>query len=428
MKTWFRPSWHGDFRLEADGEKAAKLIVHKPTTHEKVIINSFLGYARAKGWTDVDKIESAKSEVVTTLSVNVAEAGLELVRITDGRKLNSLTGVRFSGGQLEITETTSPNLAKTVEDAKDDKGAKAATTTRPTPSCPSCMPGAVQPASEVLLAFLTQEQHRDWARHRVIQVEGNLSGHRYLLAHRNSRYAREWGRICYDADDRGVLHFFDWSVPPEEEVLAALFALTSREHWLRNEATCLGATFRHVFKNPFGNIGDGTETSAFTAGFGRVLGIFAGLNMTGVIDVNGQRRVRRWDSEVTLEAALGRIVARILPPPPPKLYKKPTMQDIEAIYGPFVPLPLETANGSVIPIRIGNNPIALAAIELEPRQVAEGYGFQYRTESGEVKWVAPIDNEGVTVLDDGMNEILQLPGPGQTGPLAVPGAELNIAL
>ena len=122
-------------------------------------------------------------------------------------------------------------------------------------------------------------------------------------------------------------------------------------------------------------------------------------------------------SQVALHSLYGGVV--------PELASR---KHIEAIYGPFVPLPLETANGSVIPIRIGNNPIALAAIELEPRQVAEGYGFQYRTESGEVKWVAPIDNEGVTVLDDGMNEILQLPGPGQTGPLAVPGAELNIAL
>lgn len=404
MKAWFRPSWHGDFRLEADGENGSKLIVHKPTVHEKAILGSFVGFARAKGWTDADKPPTKKEDELK-LSVGVAEAGLELVRLTDGRKLNSLTGVRFSDGKLEVTETTSPDLEKAVEAAKDDKKAKAATTTRPTPSCPSCMPGAIEPASEVLLSFLTPQQHADWAKHRVIEVEGNLSGHRYLLAHRNSKYAREWGRIAYDADDKGVLHFFDWSVPPEEEVLAAMFALGSREHWLRNEATCLGATsFRQVFKNPFGNLGDGTETSAFTSSVGKLLGHLADLNTTGMIDVNGQQRISRGFYTVgapDIGQVLANLVAQVLPlKTKQQPRRKPTLEEIEAIYGVFTPYPLEEAHGSVIAITIGDNPVELAAIELDPQQVAAGYGFQYRTKTGEVKWVAPIDDEGVTVLDE----------------------------
>ena len=46
-------------------------------------------------------------------------------------------------------------------------------------------------------------------------------------------------KICYDIDDRCVLHFHDWTVPPEEEVLATKLILEHREAWLRNEATVL---------------------------------------------------------------------------------------------------------------------------------------------------------------------------------------------
>ena len=106
-------------------------------------------------------------------------------------------------------------------------------------------------------------------------VEGGLSGHRYILAHRHSKLARKFGRIGYDVDSRAVMHFFDWSVPPEEEILAAKLILEHREPWLRNEATFFDSGER--YKNPFGDSLDGTETSSLMVGIGAGLSAAAGI-------------------------------------------------------------------------------------------------------------------------------------------------------
>jgi hypothetical protein len=72
-----------------------------------------------------------------------------------------------------------------------------------------------------------------------------------------------------------VVHFHDWRVPPEEEILAAKLILEHREPWLRNEATMLGGGKGHgpdlVFKNPFGNGWDGVPDSNATSNFGNFL-------------------------------------------------------------------------------------------------------------------------------------------------------------
>lgn len=146
----------------------------------------------------------------------------------------------------------------------------AVTVRRATPCCPQCTPGAVGPASEVLLAFLDERQHRDWAERRAIVVRGGLTGHRYLLAHRSTELAARMGRICFDMEDQLVIHFHDRSVPPEEEVLAAKLILEHREPWLRNEATTFGAFH---FKNPFGDGGDGVWDASLTRRIGIVAGV-----------------------------------------------------------------------------------------------------------------------------------------------------------
>jgi hypothetical protein len=100
-------------------------------------------------------------------------------------------------------------------------------------------------------------------------VTGGLTGHRYILAHRQSEIAAYNTKMCFDLDDGQILHFHDNSVPPEEEVLAAKLILEHREPWLRNEATTFGA--RVKFKNPFGDLGDGTESTMLVSEIGRVL-------------------------------------------------------------------------------------------------------------------------------------------------------------
>lgn len=173
-------------------------------------------------------------------------------------------------------EAASQEKAK-QEEAENERGKKtevkepaAATVKRPTTCCPQSIAGVIEPAQEVLLRFCTPEQREQWLRERRLIAHGGISGHRYLLAHRHSPTAIKIGKCGFDLDDVAVMHFHDWTVPPEEEVLAAKLILEHREPWLRNEATCLGG-HSSIFKNPFGNGGDGTHDAMFTEALGQAV-------------------------------------------------------------------------------------------------------------------------------------------------------------
>lgn len=271
MRAWYVPSWNGDIRLE-EHKEGALLTAIDPTPAEITMVEDFLKTAREKKWTESEKLPPARKLVLR--DVTVAEAGHTLCGFAVPKK-KVLTAVVYSDGKVTATEKAEEAAAE----AKKDEDSKATTVKRATPCCPACIPGVVNlHANEVLEAFLTPQQKRDWNRYRMIEIEGGYTGHRYLLAHRNTKPAREWGRMCFDADDDGVIHFYDWSVPPEEEVLGAKLVLEHRENWLRNEATTFagtrsGASFRDVFKNPFGSIRDGTETAAFFQAVGQLAGV-----------------------------------------------------------------------------------------------------------------------------------------------------------
>jgi hypothetical protein len=281
----YLPSWNGDFRLEGNGKEGSKLVVHDPTPHEQKLIEEFLRTVEAKGWvSDRDAgfsqgayrtPTSGKSEIA--ISAPLSKAAKILIKIARPKK-QTLTAISFSNGDLSLIEGADEpaveKIAEIVEKAAatetPDQPAKAASVRRPTPCCPDCEVGSVTPASEVLLSFLNEEEHETWARERAIIVTGGLTGHRYILAHRQSAIAAHNTRMCFDLNDGQVLHFHDNSVPPEEEVLAAKLILEHREPWLRNEATLLEGD-NMKFKNPFGGFSDGTESAAFVSELGRWL-------------------------------------------------------------------------------------------------------------------------------------------------------------
>lgn len=278
MKAWYVPSWNGDFRLTSgDDDETSKLLIMAPTPHEMQLLARFMTTARKNKWT---KEKLVKDEAIDTrtivLDAPLTKVGPALVKITKPAD-RTLTAVSFTNGQLEVAETGA--LETIVSKAKGDREAKAVSVARPTPCCPSCIPGSVAPASDVLLSFLNEQEHADWAKHRAIMVTGGRSGHRYLIAHRHSRTAVLNKKICYDVDDRCVLHFHDWTVPPEEEVLATKLILEHREAWLRNEATVLQQNGKGEwidlgfmrYKNPFGDASDGRADAALTAALGTVL-------------------------------------------------------------------------------------------------------------------------------------------------------------
>jgi hypothetical protein len=273
------PSWNGDFRLEGDGEGRSKLVLHDPTPHEQKLVSEFLRQAGARGWVSDAALDGHpyRGQREIAIAAPLAKAAKTLIKITRPKK-QTLTAVSFSNGKLSLVEGADDaaveKIAEIVEEAaktEDPKEpAKAASVKRPTPCCPVCEVGAVAPASEVLLSFLNEEEHETWARERAIVVTGGLTGHRYILAHRQSPIAAFNTKMCFDLDDGQILHFHDNSVPPEEEVLAAKLILEHREPWLRNEATLLDGD-NMKFKNPFGNISDGVESTMFVSGLGRAL-------------------------------------------------------------------------------------------------------------------------------------------------------------
>jgi hypothetical protein len=294
---WFVPSWNGDLRLEpAPGDlKRTRLSIVDPTLHEKEVLAALSPLFVQKKWlkeplhgTDItqDVLLDAPLEVVGPLFIAALKPGPAV-----------LTAVRFSGGEVEVVEhkpVAPPVLAETtavattvaMEEKTEDKLAEvankkdvkaAATVSRPTPSCPDCIPGSIAPAREVLLSFLTSEQHETWKKGRYVVAQGNLTGHRYIIAHRHSKIAQKNTRIAWDADDCATLHFHNSALPPEEEVLSAMLVLQHREHWLRNQATCLidggdglgdFRRFHHVFDNPFGTIMDGVPDANLTCSVG----------------------------------------------------------------------------------------------------------------------------------------------------------------
>ena len=288
MDTWYFPAWNGDFRLKAAADNTSVLEIIDPSAGEESLLSEFFRIARKRKWTRARaKIDNAAYREIK-LSASVAAAGKVLVGILKPGE-QSLTAIKYEdediievvesanteklAALLEPKTTHAPTKAKPAKEKKK----KAASVKRPTACCPRCIPGAVDRASEVLLSFLSTEQHEQWAEHRTIEVHGHMSGHTYVLAHRHTDMAQQMGFMCGDLTDGGVLHFHDWSVPPEEEVLAAKIILEHREDWLRHEATCLGGripgiaprSMRDVFKNPFGDFFDGIPDSVFTQQVGQ---------------------------------------------------------------------------------------------------------------------------------------------------------------
>jgi len=274
---WFLPSHNGDIRVEGKSRRRTLLTIHEPTPHELDLLNQFGRLFQERGWSKTTALwdPAGKAKQTVTLKGPVAEIGAALVQ---GFKAGeqTLTAVVFRNGEIE-TYTGAKSALKAAEDIKDreekgkdgDKAEKAATVKRPTPCCPNCIPDFLTPAGEVLYEFLTPEEQRLWEEEHAVVAVGQITQHRYLISHRNSPRAQAQGKICIDLDAGGaVLHFHDWSVPPEEEVLASKLILENAEPWLRHEATLAP---HPRFKNPFGGFADGVADASFTATVGDFL-------------------------------------------------------------------------------------------------------------------------------------------------------------
>ena len=301
MRAWYTPSWNGDWRLEPEpGDPAlTRLTVEKPTPSELSQLGLIAGELVRLKWLSAEDSRRLTRKPAfwrrgshVTLRAPLTTVGPVITSILrPGSAV--LTAVRFKDGHVEVSETSRPRAEslpgetspykrapelppfvpteETKALVKKDDVEVAVTVKRPTPCCPTCYVDAVGPATDVLLSFLDSEQHASWQEHRCLVARGGITRHRYLLAHRHTPLAARQLRVAFDMEDGQVMHFHDWAVPPEEEVLAAMLILQHREPWLRNEATALGWQRSFVFKNPFGDGNDGVVDSMWTHRVGEAL-------------------------------------------------------------------------------------------------------------------------------------------------------------
>jgi len=267
MKTWYHPSWCGDFRLVAENgnPEQCRLIVTDPTPLEIQQLGKFLLKARKKKW--VRDLAGVADRGDSTLLIDAPVAKAGKVLLGWKRRKDLLTAVKSHDGKIIPVIGAGDDVEAIV--AKPDTK-EAATVKRPTLCCPTPVTGPDVRASEVLQAFCSAKQWSDWLKHGFLIAYGHLTGRPYRICHRHTELARRQGKICWDLKDNQVIHGYDWSVPPAEEVLSFKLVLEHAEHWIRNKSALVS---NDVFNNPFRNPGsdqgmDGTEDAAFMSELG----------------------------------------------------------------------------------------------------------------------------------------------------------------
>lgn len=123
----------------------------------------------------------------------------------------------------------------------------AATAKQPVIGCPMPeFPEADIRATRALIAFLDEDQIRDYRRHGAFVTTGRDTGHRYMICNREApvtvrmKFPNAVGGYSasglYDLDEERPLCVHDWDVPPPEEMLALHLCLSipGYEHYVRS--------------------------------------------------------------------------------------------------------------------------------------------------------------------------------------------------
>jgi hypothetical protein len=233
---WYLSSFNGDIRFEEISEGATRVTVEKPTPTELEVLRRWAEKTPAMGKDDLERL---MVDGAIEIEAPIAEVALPMAKLLNAGKVGLLTALSFESGRVHVTETIEklPAWLKKLEKGRERAEAAVVTVTRPKLSCPECSgrPEGERKACDVLWDFLDPMQRREWLRGRRVTAFGAVTGHAYDLRPRTSAVAGRRGRICFDMDDKLVLHNFNLDVPPEEELLAAKLILEHREHWLRVE-------------------------------------------------------------------------------------------------------------------------------------------------------------------------------------------------
>lgn len=238
IPVWFIPSFHGDIRITAIGNRCS-LHTTKLTQQEREALAKFSKNALKKKWVETE-IPTTADEMEIPIDAPIEKVSKTLARLLKpGRTV--ISAVKFSNGTMEeIRERSdeSPNPPTSAIASTDSaKPTAAASVAAPTRGCPPPdFPSAEIRARDVLRAFLSPDQIADFNKHNRFISIGATTGNRYMIT---SRLAGDqlatFTRTLYDLDRKTPLCVHDWDVPPAEEMLSLhlLLQLPGWERYLR---------------------------------------------------------------------------------------------------------------------------------------------------------------------------------------------------
>jgi len=251
LLRWYVPTWCGDFRLEPHKSDEGKtvLTVEDPTAVDKEKLATFLAEARDRGWIDAAAGILPTGKSVLEIGAPMVEAGPILAEQTLP-DAELWTALRHKDGVVTVEDGTGKGLldriAKSAIAFKNGVGelfdpVAAVTIAAPARGCPPPQPAPTR-ASQVLAAFSTQTQYRDFVQRGYLVSFGSATGKPYRVFHRNEAARRGMGHcIVEDVEQGHEICAWDDTVPPEEEVLGLKLAVEHREPWLRGKSAMFAA-------------------------------------------------------------------------------------------------------------------------------------------------------------------------------------------
>jgi hypothetical protein len=223
MKAWFFATWSGDIRLlkDPDNENACVLTVENPTQKEWKDLNMLFEVLRERHVLDaaVGLVREGKSIVKIPLP-NTEIGPLLAKELLDG--VSTWTALRSENGKITVIDGTE------IDEKAKETAVAAATVTPPTAGCPepeSCS----RRASEVLRAFSTERQYKEFLRTGSMPCIGNRTGRAYRVFHRDEAARRGMQHTLFDISQNRQICQWNASVPAEEEVLSLKLAVEHRE-------------------------------------------------------------------------------------------------------------------------------------------------------------------------------------------------------
>jgi hypothetical protein len=245
--VWLIPSFHGDIRLESQGdrtilhayeltaweEKAMEVLraralgrefFRKPWAKESSFLPLTNAAYRMKDGVTVElEAKIGDIEKVLSKALRPERQLVKAVKYTDGT-VREIQTYRSPAEPDERDKLLPPAPEKPKAELAKPEPETATTVARPVNGCPMPdFPEADIRASRVLEAFLSPAQVKDYQATGAFMTIGADTGRRYMIGNRERpQYLAEhfFGRQLYDMDLGRALCVHDWAVPPPEEMLA----------------------------------------------------------------------------------------------------------------------------------------------------------------------------------------------------------------